>query len=119
MRTRYDAEIALAFKDTYCLLNQRIGIFTALPLRSLNQLSLQNKLREIGRMSGAAPFSAMPHAKATGGLLILGTVQRSDLASCWDLSCSLEPTLSQRLPPDDSTERGEIVARAGELCPAH
>jgi protein-tyrosine-phosphatase len=49
-----DAEIALAFKDTYRMLNQRIGIFTALPLRSLDQLSLQNKLREIGRMPGAA-----------------------------------------------------------------
>ena len=47
------AEIALAFKDAYRLLNQRIGIFTALPLRSLNQLVLQNRLREIGRMEGS------------------------------------------------------------------
>jgi arsenate reductase len=47
------AEIALAFKDAYRMLFQRIGIFTALPLRSLDQLSLQNKLREIGRMEGA------------------------------------------------------------------
>jgi arsenate reductase len=43
------AEIALAFKDVYRMLNQRIGIFTSLPLRSLNQLTLQNKLKEIGR----------------------------------------------------------------------
>lgn len=43
------AEIALAFKDAYRMLNQRIGIFTALPIRSLDQLTLQNKLREIGR----------------------------------------------------------------------
>jgi protein-tyrosine-phosphatase len=42
------AEIALAFKDTYRMLNQRIGIFTALPLRSLDQLTLQNKLKDIG-----------------------------------------------------------------------
>jgi len=42
------AEIALAFKDAYRMLHQRIGVFTALPLRSLDQLSLQNKLREIG-----------------------------------------------------------------------
>ena len=48
------AEIALAFKDAYRLLNQRIGIFTALPLRSLDRLSLQNKLRAIGRLEGAA-----------------------------------------------------------------
>ena len=47
------AEIALAFKDAYRLLNQRIGIFTALPLRSLDGLSLQSKLRDIGDMEGA------------------------------------------------------------------
>jgi protein-tyrosine-phosphatase len=43
------AEIALAFKDTYRVLQQRIGIFTALPLRSLDQLTLQTRLKEIGR----------------------------------------------------------------------
>ena len=43
------AEIALAFKDSYRMLHQRIGIFTALPLRSLDQLTLQNKLKDIGR----------------------------------------------------------------------
>ncbi len=47
------AEVALAFKDAYRMLHQRIGIFTALPLRSLDQLTLQNKLREIGRMEGS------------------------------------------------------------------
>jgi hypothetical protein len=46
------AEVALAFKDAYRTLNQRIGIFAALPLRSLDHLSLQNKLREISRMEG-------------------------------------------------------------------
>ena len=47
------AEIALAFKDAYRMLNQRIGIFTSLPLRSLDHLTLQNKLREIGRVGKA------------------------------------------------------------------
>jgi arsenate reductase (thioredoxin) len=47
------AEIALAFKEAYRLLNQRIGIFTALPLRSLGQLTLQSKLRAIGHMEGS------------------------------------------------------------------
>jgi protein-tyrosine-phosphatase len=47
------AEIALAFKQAYRLLHQRIGIFTALPLRSLDQLSLQRKLRDIGHMEGS------------------------------------------------------------------
>jgi arsenate reductase (thioredoxin) len=44
-----DAEVALAFKDAYRMLNQRIGIFTSLPLRSLDELTLQNKLKDIGR----------------------------------------------------------------------
>jgi protein-tyrosine-phosphatase len=44
-----DAEIALAFKDAYRMLNQRIGIFTSLPLRSLDNLTLKNKLEKIGR----------------------------------------------------------------------
>jgi len=48
-----EAEIALAFKDVYRMLGQRIGIFTALPVRSLDKLSLQQKLRDIGRMTDA------------------------------------------------------------------
>jgi arsenate reductase (thioredoxin) len=47
------AEIAVAFRDAYRLLNQRISIFTALPLRSLDKLALQNKLRDIGDMEGS------------------------------------------------------------------
>jgi protein-tyrosine-phosphatase len=43
------AEIALAFKDAYHMMFQRIGIFVALPLRSLDQMSLQARLKEIGR----------------------------------------------------------------------
>ena len=45
------AEIAYAFNDTYRMLNQRIAVFTALPFASLDQLSLQRKLREIGRLA--------------------------------------------------------------------
>jgi protein-tyrosine-phosphatase len=54
------AEIALAFKDAYRMLHQRIGVFTALPLRSLDQLSLQHKLREIGRMQDATAKAPEP-----------------------------------------------------------
>ena len=54
------AEIAVAFKDAYRMLHHRIGIFTALPLRSLDQLSLQAKLNEIGRMQGATAKAAEP-----------------------------------------------------------
>lgn len=44
-----EAERALAFDDTYRMLNQRISIFVDLPLRSLNRLSLQQHLDEIGQ----------------------------------------------------------------------
>jgi arsenate reductase (thioredoxin) len=54
------AAIALAFKDAYRMLHQRIGVFTALPIRSLDQLSLQSKLEHIGRMGGAAARAVEP-----------------------------------------------------------
>jgi arsenate reductase (thioredoxin) len=54
------AEIALAFKDAYRMLFQRIGVFTALPIRSLDQLSLQQRLKEIGRMDGAMAKAKEP-----------------------------------------------------------
>jgi arsenate reductase len=54
------AEIAYAFNDTYRMLNQRIGVLTALPISSLDQLSLQRKLTEIGHMEGATSTVAEP-----------------------------------------------------------
>jgi arsenate reductase (thioredoxin) len=51
------AEVSMAFKETYRLLSQRIGIFTALPLRSLDRLTLRTKLRAIGEMEGATKAS--------------------------------------------------------------
>jgi arsenate reductase (thioredoxin) len=47
------AEVAAAFNDAYRMLTQRIGAFAALPLAALDQLTLQARLREIGRMTGA------------------------------------------------------------------
>jgi protein-tyrosine-phosphatase len=47
------AEIGLAFKDAYRMLTQRIGIFTSLPLRSLDTLTLRSRLREIGHVGRA------------------------------------------------------------------
>ena len=47
------AEIAVAFKDAYRMLHRRIEIFVALPIQSLDRLSLQAKLKEIGRLSDA------------------------------------------------------------------
>jgi len=48
-----DAQIGQAFSDAYRMLNQRISLFTALPIESLDKLTLQNRLREIGRSQGA------------------------------------------------------------------
>ena len=44
-----EAERRLAFADTQRMLNQRISIFMSLPFRSLDKLSLQNRLDDIGR----------------------------------------------------------------------
>ena len=55
-----EAEIALAFKDAYRMLHQRIAAFTSLPIRSLDALSLQARLREIGRMESATAKAADP-----------------------------------------------------------
>ena len=44
-----DAERALAFAETHRLLSNRIGVFISLPVASLDRLSLQHRLQEIGR----------------------------------------------------------------------
>jgi protein-tyrosine-phosphatase len=48
-----EAERRYAFADTFRMLYQRIGIFTNLPLASLDRLSLQKRLDEIGRTEAA------------------------------------------------------------------
>ena len=50
-----EAERALAFADTYRMLNNRISIFVNLPLASLDKLSLQRKLDDIGKPGSAEP----------------------------------------------------------------
>jgi len=47
--TGTEAERRLAFADTHRMLYQRIGIFTNLPFESLDKLSLQERLDDIGR----------------------------------------------------------------------
>ena len=44
-----EAEVAAAFADAWRMLNHRIGIFVNLPLASLDELALKEKLDEIGR----------------------------------------------------------------------
>ncbi len=45
-----EPERRFAFADTLRMLFQRIGIFTNLPLASLDKLSLQRRLEDIGRV---------------------------------------------------------------------
>jgi protein-tyrosine-phosphatase len=47
--TGNEAERRLAFADAYRMMNNRIGIFINLPIASLDRLSLQSKLAEIGK----------------------------------------------------------------------
>jgi protein-tyrosine-phosphatase len=47
--TGADAEIALAFADTYRMLRNRIGAFAELPVASLDRLSLKRRMDEIGK----------------------------------------------------------------------
>lgn len=44
-----EAERRFAFADTYRMLGQRISVFANLPLASLDKLTLQRRLDEIGR----------------------------------------------------------------------
>ena len=47
--TGNEAERAFAFADAHRMLSQRIGIFASLPFASLDKLSLQQRLDDIGR----------------------------------------------------------------------
>ena len=53
-----ETEQRLAFADTHRMLYQRISIFTNLPLASLDKLSLQRRLDDIGRSKATAPEDA-------------------------------------------------------------
>ena len=46
-----EAERRLAFADAYRVLDSRISIFIGLPIASLDRLSLQKRLSDIGRMT--------------------------------------------------------------------
>ena len=47
-----EAEKTLAFADAYRMLNNRISIFVNLPITSLDTLSLQKRLDDIGKTQG-------------------------------------------------------------------
>lgn len=43
-------EIARAFRNAFCILDRRIGLFLALPLSTLQQMAIQKELDSIGRL---------------------------------------------------------------------
>ena len=55
--TGSEAEIALAFKDAYRMLNRRIELFLALPLNKLDRLVLAERLKDIGGSEGATQLA--------------------------------------------------------------
>jgi protein-tyrosine-phosphatase len=52
--TGNEAEVRLAFADTFRMLSNRISVFASLPLRSLDKLSLQRQLDSIGKSKDSA-----------------------------------------------------------------
>ena len=50
-----DAEISFAFNDAYRQLANRLNIFVSLPIASLDKLSLQKRLEDIGTAAQPAP----------------------------------------------------------------
>lgn len=52
-----ELEVAKAFREAYQLLRRRIEIFVALPFAKLDEMSLQHKLKEIGRIEGATKLA--------------------------------------------------------------
>jgi protein-tyrosine-phosphatase len=55
-----EAQVRLAFADAFRMLNNRIEIFVNLPMKSLDQLSLQRRLDEIGRLGSVSARTAEP-----------------------------------------------------------
>jgi arsenate reductase len=53
-----DPEIHLAFADAFRMLNIRVGIFASLPVRSLDEMSLQRQIDAIARREPAIEKSA-------------------------------------------------------------
>jgi arsenate reductase len=52
--TGNEAQIRLAFAETFRMLSNRISVFVSLPLRSLDKLSLQRQLDSIGTSKDSA-----------------------------------------------------------------
>jgi arsenate reductase len=60
-----DIEKERAFVTAFRYLRNRISLLTALPIASLDRLSLSNKLAEIGRGEGATSPAAKSSAESS------------------------------------------------------
>ncbi len=79
-----DLEKEAAFNAAFRALRTRISLFTALPLASIDELALRNRLHDIGRLDGASPgaarltasfgLSRRLAAEALGTALLVATV---------------------------------------------
>lgn len=58
-----DTEKQAAFIEAFEQLKSRISAFLSLPIASLDEMALGNRLREIGRMGGASPGGSRPDRK--------------------------------------------------------
>ena len=56
-----EAERRLAFAEAFRMLHNRISVFTALPIRSLDRLSLQSRIEGIGQGAIQAARQAQDH----------------------------------------------------------
>ncbi len=61
---RFRAFSAGAFVEAFRLMKNRISAFLALPVQKLDEVSLRNRVREIGRMDGASAGAAAPKLSA-------------------------------------------------------
>ncbi len=55
-----DVEKEHAFNTAFRYLKNRISVFTSLPIQSLDKLTLNARLREIGRMEGGTSMATKP-----------------------------------------------------------
>ena len=66
--TGTEAEVAAAFADAYRMLERRIAAFAALPIKTLDAMTLHAKLREIGRLEGSSAKWLTRPGRAFAGL---------------------------------------------------
>lgn len=60
-----DIEKEKAVVRAFKFLKNRISVFMALPMASLDEIALTHRLQEIGRLEGATPATVLPFDRRT------------------------------------------------------